>query len=160
MTKTQKSIITAISLLSVLLLAACGGDKSNEASASTNSPQKLTYEKLEAEYGEQALQALYVDVMAHSTLDFLKNAIEEDVDLMSMTAEERNEYARKRGAEIGKQMAKKIAYAVEKNGYTMAEWGRIVPHANENDWYNKLDEQISARKAELKAKLEAEGSLD
>ena len=38
----------------------------------------------------------------------------------------------------------------------MAEWGQVSYYANTNDWYNKLGERIKTRKAELKAKLEAE----
>ncbi len=165
MQKNSKSLIlvTCISL-AVVFLTGCGSDKSKAGSSSAAQQiqnPKETYESLAAQHGEDRLQVFYVDVMAHSMTDFLKDAIEDNVDIMKMTAEERAEYAKKRGVAMAGKMLRKIEYAVQKNGFSMDDWRAVSIKASSDNWYEKLSEQIQSRKAELKTRLEANnGNLE
>jgi len=159
--KTPSIIITTlITFFTMTIMAGCGSEKSKTSEAQNNPPkEKISYESLEKKLGEEKLRTIYVDVTAHSTLNFLKDAIEDHVDISKMTPEDREKYTKERGIAIASRMAERLQFALEKNGITRAEWKAINDGATKGGWYNQLTEQISERKSVLKAQLEKDGHL-
>lgn len=155
-----KLFMTTCIALTLAFTLGCGGGDDSSSSATTggdssgSSPAastEVSYDTLKEKHSEEDLQTMYIDVMSNfqfNAWQARQNAeAEADDKAVYEGKTDVGDYAKKRAATSLEALAK----ARDTVGITIPEWRALSKHADANDWFTKLDSQITEKIEALKA---------